>query len=82
MPSARKKKMYKNLNLKVDGRIIWFSECNDKNIRWYNLVALIKNIMNSNQRSKANIIIKGFYGSKLTDLTDYNKLKCNLGCIK
>ena len=71
-----------NSNLKVKGRITWFSEFDEKNIRWYSLVAFLKNILSFNQRQKANIIIKGFYGSKLTDLTDYNKLKCNLGCIK
>ena len=64
---------------KIDGSITWFGSITDK--RWYNLVALIRHIMKSNQKTSGHVIIKGFYGSKLTDLTNYTKLKCTLGCI-
>ena len=71
------------MNLKIDGRITWFSDNKDK--RWYNLVALIKHIMNTSQHSiEGTYYYKGFYGSIciLTDLTNYTKLKCTLACIK
>ena len=63
---------------KIDGSITWFGSITDK--RWYNLVALIRHVMKSNQKTSGHVI-KGFYGSKLTDLTNYTKLKCTLGCI-
>ena len=47
-----------------------------------NLVALLKHTMSSTHRCNKNVTIKGFYGSKLTDVTDYDKLAYNFGCME
>ena len=53
---------------------------NDKSNKWYNLFTLLKFVV-KHSLAVDSVDIKGFYGSPLTDLTNYQSVSFSFGMI-
>ena len=81
LPCSRDWAKNKNKNTYFSGKCTRFWINNQKKNCWYNLVAILKHVLNISHEKVTPTLINGFYGSPITDVTNYKKVGFQFGLI-